>query len=821
MPTKKKTIKSKPVKRAAARISRTQQPQGMDVDTWQAALRRQFGREQNFTLQNIGDEPIFSEFAVGNPQSARSWRVAIRGTELGQNYCACPDFATNELGTCKHIEFTLGALERKRGGRGALARGFAPGYSEVWLQYGARRRVRFRAGRHCPAALRARAAACFTNNANEWSLSVDRFAAFSDFEAAAQRSRHEVRIYADARRFIDNHICTQQRQEDLRSAFPGGCESPALQHLLALPLYPYQAEGAWFAVNAGRALIADEMGLGKTIQAIAAAEIAVRHLGAQRVLIVCPTSLKHQWQQEVLRLAQHEAVVVSGARKARIAQYARPATWLITNYDILKFDASLIAAWSPDVVIADEAQRIKNWDTVAARHLKQIHSNYAFVLTGTPLENRLRELLSIVQFVDQHRLGPTWRFMHEHQEYDDSGRVIGYRNLHEIGATLAPIMLRRRKADVLKQLPSRSDRRIVVELTPEQATMHEEFAQIVARIVARWRKKRFLTDKEQKQLMAALQGMRMACDTTYLIDGKTDKGTKIPELLQLLDEMLLEPDVKVVVFSQWLGCQHLIGKALDARGIDHVKFNGALSAARRGALVKQFCDDAQCRVFLSSDAGGLGLNLQPASVVINVDLPWNPAVLEQRIGRVHRLGQQRPVQVINLVAARSIEEGMLSLLAFKQSLFSGVLDGGESNVTLEGTRLSRFMKQVEQATAPANAPPAAPTALDTAPAPKPVARDASAAPMPESADTTPTDTPATASSVAAVNPWQPLLAVGARLIDELSRSANENVDSRAVGNLVQRDPHSGERYLRLPVPEPEAVEQLATALLRLLAGPAK
>ena len=196
-------------------------------------------------------------------------------------------------------------------------------------------------------------------------------------------------------------------------------------------------------------------------------------------------------------------------------------------------------------------------------------------------------------------------------------------------------------------------------------------------------------------------------------------------------------------------------------------------------------------------------------------------MLEQRIGRVHRLGQQRPVQVINLVAARSIEEGMLSLLAFKQSLFSGVLDGGESNVTLEGTRLSRFMKQVEQATAPANAPPAAPTALDTAPAPKPVVPDASAAPMPESADTTLTDTPATASSVAAVNPWQPLLAVGARLIDKLSRSANENVDSRAVDNLVQRDPHSGERYLRLPVPEPEAVEQLATALLRLLAGPAK
>jgi superfamily II DNA or RNA helicase len=824
MPNQTKTTKQKPAKRQTARISRIHQPQGMKVESWQAALRRQFGREQNFTLKNIGDERIFSEFTIGNPQSGRDWRVAIRGTEPGQNYCACPDFATNELGTCKHIEFTLGVLERKRGGRNALARGFTPGYSEVWLEYGARRRVRFRAGRHCPATLRVKAAACFATDNNEWSLPPSRFAAFDEFEAATQRSRHEVRIYADARRFIDNHIARQKRQQRLRRVFPGRSESSALRQLLALPLYPYQAEGALFAVNAGRALIADDMGLGKTIQAIAAAEIAVRHLGAHRVLVICPTSLKHQWQQEVRRLAGREAVVVSGARKTRITQFAQPATWLITNYDTLKFDASLIAAWSPDVVIADEAQRIKNWDTVAARHLKRIHSDYAFVLTGTPIENRLRELLSIVQFVDQHRLGPTWRFMNEHQDYDDSGRVIGYRNLDRIGATLAPVMIRRRKADVLEQLPSRSDRRIMVELTREQAVMHEEFAHTVAQIVASWRRKHFLTDKEQKQLMAALQGMRMACDTTYLVDGKTDKGSKIPELLLLLDDILQDSEVKVVVFSQWLGCQELIGKALEKRGIDHIKFNGKLSATRRGELVKQFRDDAQCRVFLSSDAGGVGLNLQHASVVINVDLPWNPAVLEQRIGRVHRLGQLRPVEIINLVAARSIEEGMLSLLAFKQSLFSGVLDGGKSNVTLEGTRLSRFMKQVEKATtATAPAPAPASPAANSATTPEPTTAETLTAPMPGPTEAAPVGTTSApvhgASTVA--NPWQSLLEVGVRLIDELGKADKSQSDRPEAGALVQRDPHSGERYLRLPVPEPEAIEQLASALLRLLAGPTK
>ena len=816
MPTRKKH--KKPATRKAARVSRTQQPENMGVESWQAALRRQFGREQNFILENIGDEPIFSEFAIGNPISGSTWRVAIRGPEPGQNYCACPDFATNELGTCKHIEFTLGRLERKRGGRTALARGFAPGYSEVWLEYGARRRVRFRPGRHCPTKLRKQAAGCFANNADEWSLPRACFAAFGEFAAAARNSRHEVRIYADARRFIDSHIAAQARRARIHKVFPSGSESPALKQMLALPLYPYQAEGVLFAINAGRALIADEMGLGKTIQAIAAAETALRHLDAQRVLVVCPTSLKHQWQQEVRRLASRDAVVVSGSRKARIAQFARPATWLITNYDTLKFDASLIAAWSPDVVIADEAQRIKNWDTVAARHLKRIDSEYAFVLTGTPLENRLQELLSIVQFVDRHRLGPTWRFMHEHQEFDQSGRVIGYRNLAEVGDTLAPIMVRRRKTDVLKELPTRSDRRIMIELTPEQADMHEEFAQTVARIVASWRRKRFLTDREQKQLMAALQGMRMACDTTYLVDGKTNKGNKIPELLQLLDEMLHEPGAKVVVFSQWLGCQQLVGKALDRRRIGHVKFNGGLSAARRSELIRQFREEADCRVFLSSDAGGVGLNLQHASVIINVDLPWNPAVLEQRVGRVYRIGQQRPVQVVNLVAARSIEEGMLSLLAFKQSLFSGVLDGGESNVTLEGTRLSRFMKQVEQATAPLDEAPTSPgSAMAQASDGK------TAQPVPEPPDVAPQATvPLQARApVAAANPWQPLFDVGARLIDELRKPPGAGIARPAVDSLVRRDPDSGERYLRIPAPDPEAVEQLATALTRLLAGGSK
>ena len=141
--------------------------------------------------------------------------------------------------------------------------------------------------------------------------------------------------------------------------------------------------------------------------------------------------------------------MLQGLRLARQQQYREEAFCRITSYETLVRDLDLVQAWAPELLIVDEAQRVKNWNTVASRALKRVDSAYAFVLTGTPLENRLEELISIVQLVDQHRLGPTWRLLHEHQQVDETGRVVGYRALDRIGATLAPILLRPRKAEGL------------------------------------------------------------------------------------------------------------------------------------------------------------------------------------------------------------------------------------------------------------------------------------------------------------------------------------------------------------------------------------
>jgi superfamily II DNA or RNA helicase len=804
--------KPKPVRKPAKppKLSRTHAPDDLSPLDWQRGLRRQFGREQSFGLENLGDEPFFSEFRVSNPASKSSYRVAIRGLSPGRNFCSCPDYATSELGTCKHIEFTLAQLEKKRGAKAAFSRGYQPAFSELYLRYEGKRCVHFRAGTDCPPAL-AQAATALFDSERDGMLPDERLGELESFMAVASRSGHDVRAYDDALDFVAGRRDAEQRAAKLARLFPGGAADPKLLALLKAPLYPYQAEGALFAVGAGRALIGDDMGLGKTIQAIAATEILARHFGVAKVLVICPTSLKYQWQSEITRFTGRQgdnaARVISGGRAQRQKDYALEDFCKITNYEKLKSDLDLIAAWAPDLVIVDEAQRVKNWNTIAARALKRIDSPYAIVLTGTPLENKLEELISIVQFVDQHRLGPTWKLLHEHQVKDEAGRVTGYTGLEKIGQTLAPIMIRRRKSEVLRQLPSRTDQNLLVPMTEMQMVHHQENADIVTRIVQRWRKTRFLSEQDQRRLTCALQNMRMSCNSTYLLDQQTDHGVKADELGALFDDLFADPDAKAVVFSQWTRTHEIIIRRLEARGLGYVSFHGGIPSEKRPALVDRFRDDPACRVFLSTDAGSTGLNLQHASTLVNMDLPWNPAVLEQRIARIHRMGQKRPVRVINFVSKGTIEEGMLSVLAFKRSLSAGILDGGNGEIALGGSRLNRFMKDVENVTGQMGEGEAVTQAEEAA---NIVAGDGAGS-MEDAgavADAAAIEAPRDQSP----NPWQALVQVGAQFVAALA-AAN---DPRAPAHpWIEHDPATGARNLKMPLPPPETARLIADTLSAL------
>jgi len=803
-----------------AKVSRARRPEEMSLEQWQITLRKQFAQKQNFRLTNTGDEPIFSEYTVANPQTGREYRVAIRGAALGDNYCSCPDFAVNTLGTCKHIEWVLGKLRRRSGAAQALARGFHPIYSEVYLRYGARREVLFRPGIECPAGLHQLATDYFDGHGV---LRAGAYGRFDGFLRQAGAFAHDLRCYDDALDFIAEVRDRAALCERIDRVFPAGIESAAFAHLLKVPLYPYQREGALFAARAGRSLIADDMGLGKTIQAIAAGEILAQTAGVERVLIICPTSLKYQWKQEIEKFCARSALVVEGSLMRRADLYAAESFYKITNYEVVHRDMEAIRRWGPDVIILDEAQRIKNWKTRRAQTIKQLHSRYAIVLTGTPLENRLEELHSIVEFVDRFRLGPVFRFLAEHQHTDEGGKVIGYRNLDKIGQTLQPILIRRTKKEVLKQLPERLDKNYFVPMTKEQMAHHAENAEIVARIVAKWRRLGFLSEADQRRLMIALQNMRMSCNSTYLLDKKTDFGFKADELLSVLQECFERPGDKAVVFSQWVRTHELIVHRLEAARLGHVLFHGGVASHERTDLIAQFKQDPDCRIFLSTDAGGVGLNLQNASTVVNMDLPWNPAVLDQRVGRVHRLGQHRPVRVVNFVAQGTIEQGMLSVLSFKQSMFAGVLDGGTNEVFLGGTRLKRFMDSVDKVTQsiPAAMPSEEKTqgeldgAVDEDQIPEPASSLAggSAAGPAHSGAPRPGDQRRPAEP-----DWENLISAGLTLLNRLSDTVSGKARTPA-GNgptlKIETDESTGQRHLKLPVPSKDVLCGIASFLSQL------
>lgn len=800
--SKKKARGKKP------KLSRQRRPEGMSLEAWQAGLRREFGRSQAYHVKNLGEHPIYSTFAVTNPASTRTYQVTVRpglscnGDAAAWGGCSCPDFAVNTLGTCKHVEFVLGKLERRHGKRSVHA-AWRPPYSELYVRYASQRQVVFAPGASCPAAVTRAMACCFDAHGV---LTERGYTRLPGAIAQVKASGHDLRVSADAMEMVARVRDRAALQARLDEAYPRGLTAAGAKRLLREDLYPYQRDGALFAARAGRALIADEMGLGKTVQAIAAAELLARHDSAQRVLIVCPTSLKHQWAQEIgkfTRRAEGDVRVVEGPLHVRKAAYAADGFYKIVNYDVIHRDLEAIRQWAPDLVILDEAQRIKNWKTRAAMTVKQIDSLYALVLTGTPLENRLEELYSIVEFVDRHRLGPMFRFLAEHQHVDEAGRVIGYHHLDRISRTLGPIMVRRTKKQVLKELPQRLDKRLFVPMTPQQQAMHDENREVVAKVVAKWRRYHFLSDADQRRLMIALQNMRMACNSTYLLDRQSEHGAKIDEAEDTLSDLLEDRDVKVVVFSQWVGTHELLARRCADRGWGCVQFNGSVPGPQRKQLVQRFREDEDCRLFLSTDAGGVGLNLQHAAAVVIMDQPWNPAVLEQRIGRVHRLGQKMPVRVVHLIARGTIEEGMLNLIGFKQSMFSGVLDGGAGEVFLGGTKLNRFMDSVEKATTTIPAPAPAPEEAET-----------------EQADEQPTVDESGDQAVAQCDPleqaWSQFAAAAmgflAPLIGAKTPTAKDGGAAPTIQRLVGRDEATGQPCLKLPLPSADVLNRLAQAL---------
>lgn len=693
-------------KAKAPRIPYSRHPEGMELDLWQLGLRKQFGEENEFHITNTGAGPIFSEYIVWNPASNNSYSVTIRiaipkkGMPLENslnwigNTCNCPDFKTNRLGLCKHISAVLHKVHKKRGVKKLLAVGSRPAHSMIYVDYRRGPRVRLYIGANPEKPLLEWAARFFDADGLLLEEAVGQFEPLikevRNIQPEFKCSDEVYDLIAEKREYL-------RRSDILQRMLPLGPNSSDFDQLLKAPLFPYQKQGIWFAINAGRCLLADEMGLGKTIQAIGAAELLQKTMNIQRVLIVCPTSLKYQWKSEIEKFTNSTVHVVEGIQTRRMEQYGKTeAFYYILSYNTITADAEYMQILGADLLIVDEAQRLKNFRTKVSIQLKKVRTPYCIVLTGTPLENKLEDLYSVMQLIDQNKLPPLYRFLDRYQISGENGQVVGYKNLKEIGGILSDCLIRRVKKAVLKELPKRMDKVLVVQMTEEQKAIHRELGDAVARLVAKWKRFHFLNETDRRILLLCLSQMRMVADSTYILDQQTRFDTKITELMYILEEALADPKQKVVVFSQWERMTRLVAQELDACDIQYAYLHGGISSYDRAELLTRFKEEPQCQVFLSTDAGSVGLNLQSASLLINLDIPWNPAVLEQRVGRIHRMGQAENVTIINMVSAESIEQRILGLLEFKTSMAQGVLDpDGDDTIFMSESRFKKFMENVE------------------------------------------------------------------------------------------------------------------------------
>ncbi len=452
-----------------------------------------------------------------------------------------------------------------------------------------------------------------------------------------------------------------------------------------LPLLDYQREGVDFLISKGRALLADEMGLGKTVQAISAAMILKQQGKVKRVLVVCPSSLKRQWRTEIEKFTDETATIPEGQPKRRKAQYDNDTFFTIVNYELVYRDYHTIYPKNWELVILDETQRIKNWKTKTSRYIKGLTPPYRFALTGTPIENRLEELHSILSFIDQKILGPFWVFSDDYIVWKTKffgptpvKVVDGYKNLERLRERISRVLLRRKKIDVLPQLPPLVQNTYRVEMIPAQRKIYKKVEQ---EIVA------FINDKGERKVINEVLGrityLREICDSPKLLSSDADMGKKVPELLKIIDDTV-QAGRQIIVFTQWTRMMEIIQGELDAQKLKYTVLHGGLTNESRQESIDRFTA-GEVPIFLSTDAGAYGVNLQVASVVVNFDLPWNPAVLEQRIARAHRMGVEDSVTVINLITQDSIEERMLNIINSKRWIARAVLDNEDAELIPEST----------------------------------------------------------------------------------------------------------------------------------------
>lgn len=413
--------------------------------------------------------------------------------------------------------------------------------------------------------------------------------------------------------------------------------------------YDYQVYGIRFLLQRNSALLGDQMGLGKTIQAIVAMQILLRRREIYQVLILCPLSVLGNWEREIYKWAPEIPVLkVRGDRDAREHLWNSPGVVFLTTYETYRADSgrNLIQGAKFELVVLDEVQRIKNFGTKTSRSVRRLGPEYRWGLSGTPLENKVEDVVSIFHFLKPDL------FRRDGFQYSPG----------QVRKKIEPFFLRRRTEDVRKELPKKKVSEVWLELTPAQAAAYDEVLQEARERLSR-------PDASRIHVFAQISRLKQICN----VDAATGSSCKADYLLDQI-ETISENGEKALVFSQFPNKSlPLVQERLQEFGA--VIFHGGLSHNQRERLLVSFEEEDDPRfLLLSVKAGGVGLNLTTANHVFHFDHWWNPAVTRQAEARAHRIGQEKTVFVHELFTIGTIEERIRAILEHKQQLFDDVID---------------------------------------------------------------------------------------------------------------------------------------------------
>jgi superfamily II DNA or RNA helicase len=448
---------------------------------------------------------------------------------------------------------------------------------------------------------------------------------------------------------------------------------------LAEILREYQLAGFdWLtrlAANNLGGILADEMGLGKTVQTLA---FLRAHQGDGAALVVCPTSLVTNWENEARKFTPElKTLVLEGAARAARFKSIAGADVVITSYALLRRDIDTLREFNFSTAVLDEAQHIKNPETQNAQSAFALRANHRFVLTGTPMENSVRDLWSIMNFALPGYLGNRADFRERYELPIARGSAPDVQR--RLSRRLQPFLLRRRKRDVAKDLPEKIEQVVPCSLTSQQRAAYDALLREIRQGLGGSGKNVNAGAQRMKMLTGLLRLRQVCCDLRLVGIDKEETSAKLDLLDELLEEAI-DGEHRVLVFSQFVSMLHLIRERLEKLEIPFCYLDG--STKQRQEIVDRFQGDSAIPVFLISlKAGGVGLNLSAADTVIHFDPWWNPAVEAQATDRAHRIGQTRVVTAYKLITRDTVEEKILKLQEKKRAAIDAAIDSEEPLMT--------------------------------------------------------------------------------------------------------------------------------------------